>query len=209
MATTVSEDSLQAQVYAAYSLAATSQLKVEFNLVTEQQQVEGFAPQRQQQFLAGRALLRWLCCQQLQVAPEQVEIVRQANGAPQLTVAGQHYSCSISHKDQAILVAIAAEGALGLDIEKIQLRKRQAQLIAQFADGFMHGIQPDDLAGFYQRWTLAEAVTKAEQGKLLATLHRQHSAYVAKSHHIVVADWLMCVYHSLGWPVTFDALANE
>lgn len=132
---------------------------------------------RQRQYLVGRGLLRWLACTEIGCSASDVTIQRQASGAPQLMIAGQSLACSISHKDDAVLVAFGEVDALGVDVETLTARQRQIDLLNRFRNGFMQGVLKDDWQLFYQRWTLAEAVTKAEQGKLLATLRRSATVY--------------------------------
>src|SRR5690554_4794361 len=127
---------------------------------------------RQQQFLAGRGLLRWLVCNTWHCAAGAVTITRQANGAPLLSVGGQHWQCSISHTKGAALVAASPAYMVGVDIEKVKPRKRLAELVANYQDGFFSDMSAAHWQLFFKRWTLAEAVTKAEQGLLLQTLKR-------------------------------------
>lgn len=144
----------------------------------ERVQLQSYASAaRQRQYLVGRGLLRWLACTEIGCSASDVTIQRQASGAPQLMIAGQSLACSISHKDDAVLVAFGEVEALGVDVEKLTARQRHADLIAKFADGFMRDVTHGNLQAFYERWTLAESVTKAEQGKLLATLRRSATLY--------------------------------
>lgn len=161
----------------------------------ERNRAQGYASQaRQLQYLSGRGLLRWLACQMAGAVPGDVHIQRKDNGAPLLAIAHTKLSCSISHKDDAVMVAFGDVKSLGIDIEKMQLRKRHQELLNEFNDGFMQGVTSDDLAAFYQRWTLAESVTKAQQGKLLATLRESFAKYADQAvfHH--AQDHMLCCY---------------
>jgi|SRR5690554_406946 len=149
---------------------------------------------RQQQFLAGRGLLRWLVCETWHCAAGAVTITRQANGAPALTVGGQLWQCSISHTKGAVLVAASPEYVVGVDIERIKPRKRLADLVNQYRNGFFADVNADNWEQFYQRWTLAEAVTKAEQGLLLATLKRPVEDYAEHATHTIAGDYVLCCY---------------
>ncbi|RUO63513.1 4'-phosphopantetheinyl transferase family protein [Pseudidiomarina insulisalsae] len=149
---------------------------------------------RQQQHLAGRGLLRKLVCEVTGAAKEDVHITRQQNGAPQLRIGNEQLACSISHKADAVLVAFGQAEQLGVDIEAIAVRKRHDDLISQFSEGFMDGVEVSDLTTFYQRWTLAEAVTKARQGKLLATLKEAFAGYQSAAVFHQEADFMMCCY---------------
>ncbi|MDX1706738.1 hypothetical protein [Pseudidiomarina sp.] len=151
-------------------------------------------PARQQQYQGGRALLRRLVCETHGYPPEQVHISRQPNGAPLLQVDGANWYCSISHTANAVAVAAHPSQPLGIDIEQLKPRRRQDAIIAQYQNGFFAGIDPEDLEGFYQRWTLAEAVTKLEQGLLLKTLRRDPSDYLKKAEFQRQDHCLTCLY---------------
>lgn len=160
---------------------------------------------RQQQFLAGRGLLRWLVCHTWHCAAGAVSITRQANGAPLLSVGGQHWQCSISHTKGAVLVAASPEYVVGVDIESIQPRKRLAELVANYQDGFFSDMSAEHWHLFFQRWTLAEAVTKAEQGLLLQTLKRPVADYELAATHQQQDDFMLCCYApKLSESVTFQ-----
>ncbi|GEM_PF-1888327 len=149
---------------------------------------------RQQQFLAGRSLLRWLVATQWHCASGAIAISRQENGAPALSVGGQQWHCSISHIQGAVLVAASPQHVVGVDIETIQPRKRLVAMATAYQDGFFAGIDGSHWPLFYQRWTLAEAVTKAEQGLLLRTLRSPLQDYPTRASHYRVGNLMMCCY---------------
>lgn len=149
---------------------------------------------RQQQYLAGRGLLRWLVCQTWHCAAGAVAISRQENGAPLLTVGGQSWQCSISHTQGAVLVAASPEYVVGVDVERIKPRKRLADLVNQYQGGFFADVDPSNWEQFYQRWTLAEAVTKAQQGLLLNTLKQPLTDYDRHATHSRHHDLVLCCF---------------
>tara|TARA_Y100001963_G_C6756360_1_gene437066 strand:+ start:1151 stop:1795 length:645 start_codon:yes stop_codon:yes gene_type:complete len=184
----------------------------------ERTQAQSYTSQaRQVQYQVGRGLLRWLACRVNDVAPDEVVISRQSNGAPCLTIANVEVACSISHKTDAVMVAFGDVEALGVDIELMQPRKRQAELVNEFSDGFMQHVKVEDLKTFYQRWTLAEAVTKAQQGKLLATLREAFGSYAESGLFHTEQQHMLCCYSvsptaAQWWRVTTTAtqtLASE
>lgn len=161
----------------------------------EQAQAQSYSSQaRQVQYQVGRGLLRWLACHVNDVSPNEVVISRQTNGAPLLTIANVEIACSISHKTDAVMVACGPVDALGVDIELMRPRKRQAELVNEFSDGFMQHVEAEDLKTFYQRWTLAESVTKAQQGKLLATLREPFSSYRGSGLYHTEQQHMLCCY---------------
>ncbi|RZQ55905.1 hypothetical protein CWI82_00900 [Pseudidiomarina tainanensis] len=149
---------------------------------------------RQQQFLAGRGLLRWLVCTTWHCAAGAVSITRQENGAPLLSVGGQTWQCSISHTKGAVLVAASPEYVVGVDVERIKPRKRLAELVANYQDGFFADLSAEHWQRFFERWTLAEAVTKAEQGLLLQILKRPVANYQTDATHEHHDDFMLCCY---------------
>lgn len=152
-------------------------------------------PQRRQQFLAGRALLRWLV-QHTMTPPRSLDILKHANGAPYLRCDGNLLSCSISHSAGAVLVAIGTDGeTVGVDIERVAAKRWQTTpVIAKYQTGMMQGVGAESLARA-QRWNLAEAVVKAEQGKLLEVLRRAPGPLLAQASFGVVGDYCYAIYH--------------
>lgn len=161
----------------------------------ERSRAESYTSQaRQLQYLVGRGLLRWLACEMRAIQADQVAIQRQNNGAPSLIIGNVEVACSISHKDDAVMVAFGEAKAMGIDIEVMKPRKRQLELIEAFSQGFMCGVVERDLNSFYQRWTLAESVTKARQGKLLTTLREPFAHYVDDALFHVDQEHMLCCY---------------
>ena len=161
----------------------------------ELRQASGYSSlERQRQYLVGRGLLRWLTCDVTGTAAADVMITRQKNGAPLLTIANKAMTCSISHKNDAVMVAFGDVDALGIDIEQMQQRKRHLDLLENFHEGFMQGVASQDLEAFYQRWTLAESVTKAQQGKLLATLRASFDDYREDAVFHTELGHMLCCY---------------
>lgn len=158
----------------------------------ERQQAEHYRrPARRLQFLVARGLLRWLLQQRWNYSPTASVIVRQPNGAPQLQVNGLSWHCSISHSHDIVMVALSPDQAVGVDVERLKPRK---QLLRLLKTGFMAGVDTDNLTQFYQRWTLAEAVTKTEQGLLLEVLRRSWESYEPHANFRQQADYMLCCY---------------
>ncbi|MGQ4277294.1 4'-phosphopantetheinyl transferase family protein [Pseudidiomarina sp. E22-M8] len=158
----------------------------------EQRQAEQYRrPLRQLQFLAARGVVRWLLQSCWNYPAAASVIKRQPNGAPQLQVNGEPWCCSISHSHDIVMVALSPDQMVGVDVERVKPRKQLARLLQS---GFMAGVETAELVQFYQRWTLAEAVTKAEQGLLLDVLKRSPCAYEAHACFRQTADYMLCCY---------------
>ncbi len=185
-------------LFCAYSLDLAAVIDGGWNLPSEFEQARQYAEiARQQQFLAGRALIRWLLCTQINPSlhPNDISVQRHANGAPLLWVAGQQWQCSISHTKGAALIAVSAQHDMGVDIEPIAVRRRQAQLIERYQHGFFAGLKATDTHRFFERWTLAEAVTKQQQGLLLQTLALPVDAFLNRVKFLTKADFQAAIYH--------------
>lgn len=185
-------------ILACYCIDITAQqyLFERFNSAADIEQAQQYAhPQRRQQFLAVRALLRWLVAQHIS-ATLPLQILKHSSGAPYLMLSEQLLNCSISHSDDAVMVAVSTAGeALGVDIERFDATRWQnTPVIAKYQHGMMHEVGASSLARA-QRWNLAEAVVKAEQGKLLEVLQRQPESLLAQASLGVVADYCYAIYH--------------
>ena len=181
-----------------YCIDITAQqgLLERFNSAADFEQAQHYQQlPRRQQFLAARALLRWLVSQAL-ATDLPLQILKHANGAPYLLLGEQALNCSISHTDQAVLVAIStAAEAVGVDIERFDgARWQHSPVIAKYQHGMMREVGGASLARA-QRWNLAEAVVKAEQGKLLEVLQRAPQPLLAQASLGIVGDYCYAIYH--------------
>lgn len=185
-------------IIATYCIDITVQREVlaPFNHAEDIQQAEQYSHmERQHQFLAARALLRWLV--QRYVNSEQpLQILKHPNGAPYLQLGEQRKNCSISHTDNAVLVGISTGAEVfGLDIECFdQQRWQTSPVIAKYQHGMMREVGQSSLARA-QRWNVAEAVVKAEQGKLLEVLQRQPAPLLAQASLGQIGHCCYAIYH--------------
>lgn len=150
---------------------------------------------RRQQFLASRALLRRLVSEHID-AEQHLSVLKYPSGAPYLRLAERQLSCSISHTDNAVLVAISNDAAaFGVDIERFDDRRWQRnRVIDKYQHGMMQQVGSSSLARA-QRWNVAEAVVKAEQGKLLEVLQRQPEPLLAHASVGTLGDYCYAIYH--------------
>lgn len=150
---------------------------------------------RRQQFLAARALLRCLVSQHID-AEQPLQILKLPSGAPYLLLGEQRLSCSISHTNNAVLVAVSeSAAAFGVDIERCDDQRWQHnRVIDKYQHGMMQQVGGSSLARA-QRWNIAEAVVKAEQGKLLEVLQRQPEPLFAHVSVGRLGDYSYAIYH--------------
>ncbi len=117
-------------------------------------------PQRQRQFVLGRALLRTVLAQALGVPPAIIVLEERAGQAP-LSPAGAP-SFSLSHSGHWIACAVSRQTALGLDIEVMDAKRDVLALARQaFGDAVANHLaampREQQLASFYRRWSESEA----------------------------------------------------
>ena len=142
---------------------------------------ESFNVKRRRQFLAGRALLRWLCMETFHCPATEVSISLPGDGAPKVLIENQTIAASISHSHAAVMVAVASypstePGMLAVDIEKIQQRRYQPEILKTYAKGAMAEV--NSVSSFFLRWTQIEAVAKATQQSLISTLSQPLTAHL-------------------------------
>ena len=117
-------------------------------------------PQRQRQFVLGRALLRTVLGHALGVPPAAIVLEERAGQAP-LSPAGAP-SFSLSHSGHWIACAVSRQTALGLDIEVMNAKRDVLALARQaFGDAVANHLaampREQQLASFYRRWSESEA----------------------------------------------------
>ncbi|RUO42068.1 hypothetical protein CWE22_07960 [Pseudidiomarina aestuarii] len=139
-----------------------------------------------------RALVRWCLEKYWSVSAEDVNFSRDQHGAVELWVNNEQWSVSVSHTDQCCAVAIARSGELGIDCERIRERRQRERLQQRFAKGYMQGVS--SLVQFFERWTAAEAVTKAKRGSLMPTLALSFADKEPELHWHRHQDWQICCY---------------
>lgn len=158
---------------------------------------ENFKAKRRRQFLAGRALLRWLCMETFHCPTTDVLISLPGDGAPRVSVGSRAIAASISHSHAAVMVAVAnypstESGILAVDIEKIQQRRYQPEIVATYANGAMADV--DSARSFFLRWTQVEAVAKATQQSLIGILSQPFTAHLPYLKAKVCQSFQLSVY---------------
>ncbi|PTB88619.1 hypothetical protein C9928_05930 [Pseudidiomarina aestuarii] len=139
-----------------------------------------------------RALVRWCLEKYWSLPAQQVSFSRDQHGAVELWVGKKQWSVSVSHTDDCCAVAIARTGELGIDCERILERRQRVRLQQRFADGYMQGVS--SLEQFFERWTAAEAVTKAKRGALMPTLASPLAGLEPHLYWHRYESWQLCCY---------------
>ncbi|HJO02784.1 MAG TPA: 4'-phosphopantetheinyl transferase superfamily protein [Acidobacteriota bacterium] len=122
------------------------------------------SPSKRLEFLVGRSMLRTVLGDVLDVSPAEVLIEYGAHGKPRLP--GDELTFNLSHSGDRALVAVAAGGRVGVDVEQRRprrpFRRLSRRFFAEAEDRWLHGLQAADrAAGFYRAWTLKESYLKA------------------------------------------------
>ncbi|RUO76371.1 4'-phosphopantetheinyl transferase family protein [Pseudidiomarina taiwanensis] len=162
----------------------------QWNTAAERSQAQAYQQERALQFLAGRALSRWLAVTVFKVDRTAVTITRRSSGAPVLSCEGEVCSISISHCSGYICTAVAKQGPIGLDVEAAT-REIPRSVVTKFQQGIFAEARPTELL---KRWLLAEAVTKAREGKLLTTLRESAAELSHSASYFGQDNFTVCCY---------------
>ena len=122
------------------------------------------SPSKRLEFLVGRSVLRRILGEVLDINPGEVHLDYGAHGKPLLP--GDELTFNLSHSRHRALVAIAAGGQVGVDVEQRRARRPFQQLSRRFfceaEDRWLRALPaPDRAEGFYRIWTLKESYLKA------------------------------------------------
>jgi phosphopantetheinyl transferase len=124
----------------------------------DEQEREFGADSRRNQFLCGRSLLR-LMLQEYTGRPAASHGIAVADGGKPVCTDGT--PISIAHSGDTVACAIAARGGIGIDLERIDLRRNRLPVAQRFFDAeearWLEG-QPADR--FLMLWVLKEAWVK-------------------------------------------------
>ena len=132
----------------------------------------------QQRFMVGRALTRLAIASQLSCLPQEIGIVITTSGKPELDPNPATLTFSISHSGDLVVLALVAEGTVGVDVERIAPEVApdlMMPLVCSLLES--NGINSlpshkQQVERFLSLWTLKEAYLKAT-GVGLATDPRE------------------------------------
>jgi 4'-phosphopantetheinyl transferase len=119
--------------------------------------------ERRRQFVAGRALLRQLLAQLLDLEPPEVKLLERAGNAPLLDMHGcASVGFSVSHSGHWVACAVSATSRLGLDVELLDPSRNIDELAAQAFDAgqqaWLASRPPGSrMRDFFQLWSSTEA----------------------------------------------------
>ena len=134
---------------------------------------------QQQNFTAGRWLLKKLLIEHLGGQLLDWSILPDALGRPQVFFQNQPHTAhvSISHSRSHVLCGLSLAGAIGVDIEEIRPRRDLTALVTRICSAkelAWWQNQPEPLHAFYKIWCAKEAVGKLRgTGLSAATLRTE------------------------------------
>ena len=121
-------------------------------------------PERREQFLLGRAVLRWAIARELGGDADTLRITRGADGRPQVDAGGAVMPrFSLSHSGDWIACAVHPDVALGVDVECMDPDRDLTGIgAAVFSSDEQAWLlrQPAIVPAFYRLWTGREALIK-------------------------------------------------
>lgn len=132
------------------------------------------APRRR--FIAGRAALRRILADCLQIDPRELTFTYEGEGKPVLEP-GVHQSpyFNLSHSGELALAAVTFAGAVGIDVEQVRAKENIAALAKRFfapsETAALLALPIDQqLRAFYRTWTRKEAYLKGRGAGLSLSL---------------------------------------
>lgn len=142
----------------------------------EHQQWQGIdQPLRQREYLVSRALLRRLLADRLSCPTSALAFCTNAHGKPELC--DIRWQFNLSHSADWLVIALCAEGPLGVDIEMGRRRRQILPLAKRFYAAHEYEWlstlpAPEQERAFYRLWSRKEAVLKAHGGGIAAGLDK-------------------------------------
>lgn len=135
----------------------------------EQRRAEAYCrPELRRAFLVARGLLRTLLARYLATTPDQVNLIYNAHGRPELgpELGQAELNFNLSHSGSVVLYAFARNRQLGVDVERPGRRLDFEPLARRFfstheVDDLLALPDSERRAAFFRCWTRKEAFIKA------------------------------------------------
>jgi len=121
-----------------------------------------------QKYVVRRGIIRLLLSKYTGIAPKNLEYEYSKKGKPTLKTSRNSNKIffNLSYSGEALLVTIASEREVGIDVEQIKELPEEGLLAKKFFSAFeykryLHMKEQKDLKAFYKCWTCKEAYVKA------------------------------------------------
>src|ERR1700733_5371525 len=168
------------------------------SLLTRGEQVEAnrrSVGQVRDHFTIGRACVRVLIGNALEIDPCEVTIEKGVHGKPEIPVLGGHsISFNLAHSKNTLLIALRREGAIGVDVEYFDRSTDIMEVAhANFTKSEIKALAAAEpeirLRTFYHYWTRKEAIGKADgRGLLLPLASFDVACETMNSHPVRVTE---------------------
>ncbi len=118
-------------------------------------------------FTVARATLRLILAKYLSQAPKEIQFGYGINGKPGLASPNPlQIEFNLSHSEDAVVIAVCREAAVGVDIESIKPNREILRIARRFFSKHEYTVlqslpKTQRLSGFYNCWTRKEAFVKA------------------------------------------------
>jgi len=145
---------------------------------------------RKETSFEARKLLKQLVAQEAGVTETEISIEKGDNGAPRLSISDTNAYCSISHKNNCVVVGYSAEYPIGVDVENVESNKDYRCIREYYANAFLKGVTTKE--AFLYRWTLAEAYAKASGKPLMEVLEINFEHKKLKAFYKKAGTFLIC-----------------
>jgi 4'-phosphopantetheinyl transferase len=120
-----------------------------------------------QRFVGRRGILRAILADYLEMNPAAIRFLYNEFGKPRLedSQAARHLSFNLSHSDELVLIAVAIDREVGIDIEFVDSAVAYAEVAKRFFSANEVAMldalpQSSRLAGFFKCWARKEAYIK-------------------------------------------------
>jgi len=148
--------------------------------------------QTRDHFIIGRACLRVLIGNALEIDPREVGITKGIHGKPETpAIGGRGISFNLAHSKDTLLIALRRQGAVGVDVEYFDPSTDFMEVArANFTENESNSLAAIEdptsrLRTFYCYWTRKEAVGKADSRGLLLPLASFDVSFESMNFHPV------------------------
>lgn len=145
-------------------------------------------------FVAARGLLREILGAYLDVAPAELRFQQNAWGKPLLAQPRDALQFNLAHTDDLLLVAVTADRAVGIDVERVRPVQNLDGLVARTFSpterAAFHALpRSQRLEAFFATWTRKEAYMKARGLGFRLPLGAFDVTVAPDAPPQVLADW--------------------
>ena len=156
-------------------------------------------------FICGRAALRLLLGGYLGAEPKALRLCYQTNGKPYVADLPDALSFNVAHCEGLALIAVARNGDIGVDVERVRWLEDFDELVNRFFSKREAALFRDlpwetKPEAFFNLWTRKEALLKATGGGICNSLDRVEVTFLpgeparllSLPSEVGVDEWTLC-----------------